>query len=158
MGFFDLLSSSTPGGIAGQAAKEMAGGIFEGVDKLIRDFKLPPEQQIAYEKFKEETALKLEEIALKRQENDTVDRNSARQREMSVKDHTPAILSYLVVAIYSWAQWFVFNYALPSSQIMLVSRVLGTLDMALGMVLGYYFGSSASSHRKDAILAEAVKK
>jgi len=31
-------------------------------------------------------------------------------------------------------------------------RSLGTIDMALGLVLGYYFGSSAGSDKKNELI------
>lgn len=49
MGFFDFADSSTPAGIVVSGAKGLADGVFNGVDKIIRDFKLPPEQLVAYE-------------------------------------------------------------------------------------------------------------
>ena len=145
MGVWDFMSASTPGGAMGDVAQKAVGGIFDGVDKLIRDFKLPPEQMVEYEKFKEEAAGKLEEVAAS-------DRNSARQREMALHDRTPSLLAFLIVTTFGAAQWFVFTHALPVGSEMLVARVLGTIDMSLGLVLGYYFGSSAGSARKDALL------
>ena len=49
MGFWDFMGSSTPAGVASSAAEGLATGILGGVDKIIRDFKLPPEQMVAYE-------------------------------------------------------------------------------------------------------------
>ncbi len=150
MGLFDWLASATPGGVAGDAANRVIGGVFEGVDKLIRDFKLPPEQMLAYERFVEEQRAKFEEIAAS-------DRDSARKREIALHDWTPAALAFLIVATFGGAQWFVFTHTLPAGSETLVARVLGTIDMALGLVLGYYFGSSASSARKDTLLRDAMK-
>lgn len=85
------------------------------------------------------------------------DRNSARQREMSVKDHTPTILAALVVSLYIGVQWFLLTRIIDPGMRDIVMRSLGTLDSALGLVLAYYFGSSASSRTKDETIKSAVQ-
>lgn len=49
MSFWDFMGSSTPAGVASSAAQGLATGILGGIDKIIRDFKLPPEQMVAFE-------------------------------------------------------------------------------------------------------------
>ncbi len=119
--------------------------LFDGVKEIIQTFKLPPEQQIQFEarmaELQAKTELDLQKIAAD-------DRNSARQREMVVKDGTNRTLAYLIVAVFALAQYAVFTHPFPNEQAIMVSRVLGTIDMALGLVLGYYFGSSAGADRK----------
>lgn len=149
MGFLDFLSSSTPAGVAASTAKAIAGTVFDGVDKIIRDFKLPPEELVKYEQFKLEQTAKLEAI-------DQADRASARGREMVLRDWTPSSLAWLFVLIFAAAQWFVFTHPLPAGSETLIARVLGTLDMAVGMILGYYFGSSASSRSKEQLIGQMV--
>jgi hypothetical protein len=49
-------------------------------------------------------------------------------------------------------QWFLLTRLVPAENREIVIRGLGTLDLAVGLVLGYYFGSSAGSARKDEIM------
>src|SRR3990167_3905101 len=69
----------------------MGGNLFTGVTDLVKAFKLPPEQEILFEQKMAEisatTQQALERIAVE-------DRNSARQREIAVKDWTPMVLAY----------------------------------------------------------------
>ena len=82
------------------------------------------------------------------------DRDSARQRQMVLKDRTPTVLGYVVVGLTASLEAFVLLHGVPSSiDPVIVGRILGTLDAALTLVLSYYFGSSAGSDRKTEILA-----
>ena len=129
----------------------MGGNLVGGIKDLIQTFKLPPEQQIQFEQKMAEleasTRLQLEKIAAE-------DRASARAREIATGDSTNRYLSYLIVGVFGAAQYAVFTHQFPPDQAIMVARVLGTIDMALGLVLGYYFGSSAGSARKDDLLGK----
>ena len=142
MGLLDWLTSSSPGGIAGTVASSIISETINGVDKIIQDFKLPPEQKILWEQFKLDQVTKLQAVA-------AADTASARQREMTVHDWTPSILAWTIIIIFGGSNYYVFTHTLPTGNEMLIARVLGTLDMAVGLVLGYYYGSSASSRSKD---------
>jgi hypothetical protein len=145
MGFWDILAGSTPAGVAGSAVQAFGETLFGGIDRIIRDFKLPPEQLVEYEKFKLTAQAQLEQIA-------AADRDSARKREIATQDPTNRRLAYAIVVVFGAAQYMVFTHPFPPDQAIMVARVLGTIDMALGLVLGFYFGSSASSARKDDII------
>lgn len=140
MGLFDLLTGATPGGAGAEVAKATVSSIFTGVDELIQDFKLPPEKMVEWQEFKLKAANDMATSIM-------TDRQSARQREAQVKDWTPSLLAWTVIGVFASAQYFVFTQTLPAGSETMVSRVLGTLDMALGMILGYYFGSSATTQQ-----------
>lgn len=84
----------------------------------------------------------------------TEDRNSARNREVQVKDRTPTMLATLIVGGYCYVQWFLLQNVIDVNMRDIVMRMLGVLDGALMMVLAYYFGSSASSRAKDSTIAK----
>lgn len=71
------------------------------------------------------------------------DRDSARKRESEVKDWTPRILAFAIVATWGCVQWYILHNVIHDDMRELVMRVLGTLDAALMLVLAYYFGASA---------------
>jgi hypothetical protein len=92
--------------------------------------------------------IKLEEIA-------AADRASARDREAKTGDTlTPRALAGLIVLGWFLVQWFLLTHVVATEMREIVLRALGTLDMALGLVLGYYFGSSSSSRVKDELIAK----
>lgn len=82
------------------------------------------------------------------------DRNSARQREVAVKDRTPQLLAALIVGGYMFVQWYLLTHVVPTEMRDLIMRMLGVLDAALTMVLAYYFGSSSSSRTKDETISK----
>lgn len=129
----------------------LGGNLFTGITDLVKAFKLPPEQQVQFEQRMAElhatTVLQLEKIAAE-------DRDSARKREMATGDSTNRVLAYLIVVVFGAAQYMVFTHPFAQDQAIMVARVLGTIDMALGLVLGYYFGSSAGSAAKTDLLGK----
>ena len=127
----------------------LGGNLFAGVTDLVKAFKLPPEQQIQFEQAMAQMQATLQ-VTLEKVAAD--DRNSARQREMVVKDSTPSYIAYGILAIFAAANLFVFTHELPKGNEMLISRVLGTIDMAVGLILGYYYGTSVGSMRKTELL------
>lgn len=88
------------------------------------------------------------------------DTANARAREVSVKDWTPRIIAYLVILLVLVAEGSMFFVGQPKGMDgVVLGRILGTLDSALMLVLGYYFGSSAGSTSKsDALNQIAVSK
>jgi hypothetical protein len=151
MGFWDWMTSTTPAGMAGNAAQGMAEGIFNGIDRIIRDFKLPPEQLVEYEKFKLEAFTKAEDIAAS-------DRNSARQREMAVRDWTPKILAYGVTVGFFGILFFMLEGKMPEQGHDVLLVMLGSLGAAWTGIVAYYFGSSAGSANKDRMMERSIIK
>lgn len=92
---------------------------------------------------------KLEQIA-------AADRSDARAREIAVRDKTPRNISYAVVAMVFFIEGYIVIHGITGVNEIVLGRILGTLDLALGLVLGYYFGSSAGSQSKDATIHAAV--
>lgn len=95
---------------------------------------------------------------------DADDRNSARQREMAVKDSTPKHLAYTLIGGFlslSLAQivaimwWPDMVAKVPSQGWLLVGNISGYLAAEAKSVAAYYFGSSVGSERKTELLAQA---
>lgn len=96
------------------------------------------------------------EIDLKKLETD--DRNSARNREIQVKDNTTKYLAFLIVFLYAAIQiWLVSGQVLPAEMREIVMRALGTLDAIISMIFGYYFGSSIGSAQKTTQIQSMIE-
>ena len=129
----------------------LGGNLFTGVTDLVKAFKLPPEQQIQFEKQMAEIEANakqaLEKIAAE-------DRNSARQREIAVKDKTPAILAYSITAGFFGVLAYMLAADIPETGRDPLLIMLGALGGAWASVVAYYFGSSAGSERKTELLGK----
>lgn len=116
-----------------------------------------PEQLLALKQADNEFALKMQAMGFEHEEDvlkiAAEDRANAREREIKTGDKlTPRILAAIVVCAWVTVQTVLLFHIVDQSMRELVARVLGTLDAALLLVLGYYFGSSAGSAVKNEIL------
>jgi len=77
------------------------------------------------------------------------DRESARQ--MTLKGvHTPAVLSWLIIAAtLAMYFWLVKNGNPSGLDDVILGRIMGTLDTSFGVVIAYWLGTSFSSKSKD---------
>jgi hypothetical protein len=83
------------------------------------------------------------------------DRANARQREMSIKDKIPAILSIAITCGFFGVLGYMLLRPIPPTGHDAMLLMLGSLSTAWAAVVGYYFGSSAGSAQKTDLLAQA---
>jgi len=82
------------------------------------------------------------------------DRKSARDMQVSTKSFIPAALAISVTA-----GFFGILVGLMSGKVVAGAEIeimLGSLGTAWTGIIGFYFGSSASSQRKDALLHQST--
>ena len=83
------------------------------------------------------------------------DRSDARRREIETKDNAPKTLATVVV-IGFFATLYTIAFAdIPDKAMQPVNILLGALTALLIQVGNYYFGSSAGSARKTALLGKS---
>jgi hypothetical protein len=104
--------------------------------------------EIDVQKHLQDNGIELEKIA-------SNDRDSARKREIEIKDNTPKVLAYLVTL-----GFFGTLTALMTGQVNTVGHdvllvMVGSLGTAWTGIIAYYFGSSAGSKEKTNLLAKA---
>lgn len=133
----------------------LGGNLFTGVTDLVKAFKLPPEQQIQFEQAMASVQATLQTTLAK---IDADDRNSARQREMTVKDDTPRILAYSYTVGYFANLYLVWKYGVPADAHDMFLMLEGVLTAAQGAIMNYYFGSSHGSAKKDTFLTNGGHK
>jgi len=116
----------------------------------------------AMEKAKEfqithtETMLQLHQnYTLQMYQAEASDRASARTMQVSVKAFTVPVLAYTVVGSFiAMVGATLLGYSHVDSA--LAGTLVGYLSAKCEQVIGFYFGSSASSQQKDVLLANSV--
>jgi hypothetical protein len=154
-----VLATAAGGPLAGVATKAIAGKLLGNPDAA------PDQVEAAVLGASPETLLKLRELdqqfekdlqaaGIKLEEIAAEDRASARAREIAVKDHTPALLSFIITLGFFGTLGYMLMYGKPATGGDALLVMLGALGGAWGSICSYYFGSSAGSKIKTEALAK----
>lgn len=153
------LAQALGGPLAGGVVKKLAGALLgnesAGEDKVGEAIlKADPatllklkEMEQEYAKFVLEHDLNLEKLAVD-------DRDSARKREMAVKDWIPAVLALSLNAAFFALMFLMFRQKVPAENRDAFTLLLGMLSGGVTSVLSYYFGSSSGSARKTELMGK----
>lgn len=129
----------------------------ESVVDAISKGQLSGDQVLALKQAEIDLKAKEQELGFKFAELDIRDRDSARQREMSVKDNTNTVLAYTVVgAFVALVAGTMLGWARVDSA--LAGTLVGYLSAKAEQVLAYYFGSTKGSFEKSRLLAQASEQ
>lgn len=157
------VATALGGPLAGMAVKFLADKIGVSPDDeeaLVNAVKgMGPEQivqlkqmDLEFQKFLRQNQIDLEKIAAD-------DRASARNMQAQIRSKVPAVLSIGVTVGYFSILTLMLRGDLKVGDSQALLLMLGGLSAAWGMVMQYWFGSSAGSATKDAtIQAQATKK
>lgn len=119
-----------------------------------------PEQILAAKSHEEDVALKMKQAGFEHAEalqaGDNADRASARMREVSVRDRTPALLALAVTFGFFGMLYVVAVVGVKPGSETLTNVMLGALSTAWLAVVMYYFGSSSGSAAKTELLARSA--
>jgi hypothetical protein len=97
------------------------------------------------------TIEKLEEIASR-------DRDSARNREITIKDKVPARMSFVVTAGFFGLLALLLFVPVPTAVHDLILTMIGWLGNSWSQIITYYYGSSLGSTEKNQILHNITKE
>lgn len=133
----------------------LGGNLFTGVGDIISKFVPDPTKQaeikLELAKLQTQTELRLEEVGAS-------DRDSARKREMEVKDHTTAILMYTCTAGFFGILAYMLMFPVPQANERILDMMLGSLGTAWVMGWAYYYGSSTGSASKQAMIGKMQER
>ena len=106
-----------------------------------------PEQLLAIKQAEQSFAVQMEQLNIDLAKVNAGDRDSARQREMAVKDWVPGVLAVsLTIGFFGLLGWMM-HQAPPAGSRDILNVMLGSLGTGWVTMLAYYFGSSASSDK-----------
>lgn len=122
-----------------------------------------PETLLALKRIDAELKTSLDNAGVRIDEIAAQDRDSARQRQVDLRDNTPTILAFVVLAIFASVLGTQGYIALAS--ISVPPEAQRTLDITLGVLFAwvlavkdFFFGSTSSNHRKDKIIADIAQQ
>ena len=150
------------GGPLGGMAVEAACNIFGLSDKTEASLKqaisgATPEQMLALKQADQEFALRMQELGFSQikdlQALEVEDRKDARAMQTATRSWVPAVLSILVTAGYFGVLFGMMSGRLNVSESQALLLMLGSLSAAWGMVVSFWFGSTAGSAQKTELLA-----
>jgi len=157
-------------GEAVQAAQDK-GGIESAVAKIGELFQQGAIQTAQIKAAEMTHAERMAELGYKNAADlakiDADDRNSARQREIAVKDATPRQLAFVVIGgflgvsalqLLALMLWPDVAAKIPAQGWLLIGNISGYLANEAKQAGAYYFGTTANSGSKDATIAEIAKQ
>ena len=103
-----------------------------------------------------EFQIKLAEVGLGLEQIKAKDRDSARQREILLRDSMPKILAVTVTLGFFAMLGTMAFVDLPGANRDLLNVMLGALGAAWTSIVAYFFGSSSGSAEKTKILGQVV--
>lgn len=148
------------GGLAAEAAATALGLPDKGIDSLRQALAgVTPDQMLALKKADLEFAASMQALGFK-QESDLAalavdDRKDARSLQRTTRSPVPAVLSIAVTLGYFGILVGMMTGQLKVSDSQALLLMLGSLGTAWGMVMAFWFGTTASSDRKTDLLAAA---
>lgn len=129
----------------------------ENVFKALQAGQMTPDQIAALKQAEMELQKHEKELGFRFAELDVRDRESARNRESTVRDSTNRVLAYTVVgAFIAMVGSTLLGYAKVDS--VLAGTLVGYLSAKAEQVLAYYFGSSVGSQQKTDALAASIRR
>lgn len=141
------IATALGGPVAGLAVKAVSSALFGhengSEDDITAALSNPTGEQLAaLKKIDADFKVQMKSLDIDLERIAASDRDSARNMAIMTHDWTPRILAVVVVVAWGVVQWYLLHNTIVSDMRELISRVLGTLDGALMLVLSYYFGAS----------------
>lgn len=155
------IATALGGPLAGLAVDAIgkAIGMDQPTVKKVQDAltqgQLTSEQIFQLKQAEQALLVRMRELDISEEQLTMGDRDSARKREAAVQDKTNRNLAYVVVgAFLALVGSTLLGYAKVDSA--LAGTLVGYLSAKAEQVLAYYFGSSAGSAQKNALLAAST--
>jgi hypothetical protein len=113
-----------------------------------------PDQMLAIKQADNDFAAKMAELGFANQQAieqlAVQDRDSARKRETAVKDWTPRILAYVVIAASIGIAYGVLFHEMSADNAT-IGMIAGFMFREAAEVMGYYFGSSSNQSTSPSV-------
>jgi hypothetical protein len=152
------IATALGGPLAGLAvsAVSKAMGINEAdVNETIKTGKLTAEQLASIKQAEIELQKSAQELGLNFEQLAVEDRKSAREMQVNTKSFIPATLAVVVtLGFFGILYMLMTGKIMPGSEALMI--MLGSLGTAWTGIIAFYFGSSAGSQAKDAMMQKSA--
>lgn len=119
-----------------------------------------PEQMLALKNADQAFSLRMQELGFKQitdlEAIAAADRKDARDMQKTVRSPVPAVLSIAVTVGYFGILIGMMSGAFKAGDSQALLLMLGSLSTAWGIVMSFWFGSTAGSFEKSKLLAQAM--
>lgn len=152
------------GGPLGGMAVEAAANALGISDKTTNAVKqalagATPDQMLALKKADQDFALQMQTLGFKQiSDLEAIaagDRRDAREMQKTTRSPIPAVLSVLVTLGYFGVLVGMMTGTLKTADSQALLLMLGSLSTGWGVVMAFWFGTTAGSNRKTELLAQA---
>ena len=152
------LATAFGGPYAGMAVKAIASKMLGNPDATDAEIEAAisgasPADLLKLKEVDNQFKLDMEALGVDLEKIAAGDRDSARNREMVLKDNAPKILAAVIVVGFFGTLATIAFATIPAPAMPAVNILLGSLTALLIQVGNYYFGSSAGSARKTEVMA-----
>jgi hypothetical protein len=154
----------TIGGPIGVAAAGILGGILgtkdTDPDKLITAVtNATPDQLAQIRKADQDFQIRMQELGIQSLQDFEAlaekDRESARNRQIAMKDQVPAILAIILTIAFLGILIMIERYGVPESGHDVIMTMIGAIAGAWVSAMAFFFGTNSSSARKTELLSQA---
>jgi uncharacterized membrane protein (DUF485 family) len=138
------------GGMAAKAVSELLLGKPDGTPEELSQAiqNATPEQLVELKKIDAEFKVSMKKLDIDINRISYEDRNSARQREVALRDNVPALLAIVtLVSFFAYIGMVTFLPTSPVADKTFISVAVGWLGGTASTVIAYYFGDSASASK-----------
>jgi len=141
-------------GMAVEAVSKSLGIDPNAVQDTINSGKLTADQIASIQSAEIALKAKAQEMSLDFEQLAVQDRKSAREMQITTKSWIPPLLAILVTLGFFGILAGMMTGKVTSSEALMI--MLGSLGTAWTGIIAFYFGSSASSQNKDALLHQST--
>ena len=141
-------------GLAVEAVSKAIGVDPNQVQDTINSGKLTADQIASIQAAEVQLKLKAQEMGLNFEELAVQDRKSAREMQTTTKSWIPPLLAIMVTLGFFGILAGMMTGKMTSSEALMI--MVGSLGTAWTGIIAFYFGSSASSQNKDALLHQST--
>lgn len=144
----------------GVAALESALGVTGAADvqKTLEQGQLTSDQVAAIQQAEIAVKAKAQELGLDFEQLSEKDRESARSLQSATRSIIPGILSLGITGGFFGVLGFMMTHSVPDDVRDVLNIMVGSLGTAWVSIVTFYFGSSAGSEDKTAMLAKLTTK